>query len=132
MSLSVRHSSVGSAGMTLMKWVVRSEPGRMRRDTQRTYDASMASQYTAKANVKLKILITMEIQQKLEMLIEYEKLDAPTTKKERLGWSMYMANKIVNFLGTRELSLAYGYSPESLSDNKLPNIYQFVHAKLIH
>lgn len=74
----------------------------------------------------------MEIQQKLEMLIEYEKLDAPTTKKERLGWSMYMANKIVNFLGVRELSLMYGYSPESLSDNKLPNIYQFVHAKLIH
>jgi len=83
----------------------------------------MASQSATKANAKLKILITMEIQQKLEMLIEYEKLDAPTTKKERLGWSMYMANKIVNFLGARELSLIYGYSPESLSDNKLPNIY---------
>ena len=79
-----------------------------------------------------KIPKTMEIQKKLEMLIEYEKLDAPATEKERLGWSMYMANKIVYFLGARELSLIYGYSPESLSDNRLPNIYQFVHAKLIH
>lgn len=74
----------------------------------------------------------MDIQQKLEMLIEYEKLDAPTNKKERLAWSMYMANKIVNFLGARELSLLYGFSPESLNDNTLPNIYQFVHIKLIN
>lgn len=73
----------------------------------------------------------MDIRQKLEMLIEYEKLDAPTTKKERLGWSMYMANKIVNFLGARELSLIHGFPPESLSNHNLPNIYQFVHSKLI-
>ena len=94
--------------------------------------ACLPREFKEEANTKLKILITMEIQQKLEMLIEYEKLDAPTIKKERLGWSMYMANKIVNFLGARELSLIYGYSPESLSNSKLPNIYQFVHAKLIH
>lgn len=74
----------------------------------------------------------MNIQQKLEMLIEYEKLDAPVTQKERHAWSMYMANKIVNFLGSRELSLLYGYSPESVSNSKLPNIYQFVHTKLIN
>ncbi len=73
----------------------------------------------------------MNIKQKLDMLIEYERIDAPTDKKQRVAWSMYIAQKIVNFLGARELTLTYNYPLESLQDMRKPNVISMVAAKLM-
>lgn len=72
----------------------------------------------------------MDIQQKLDMLVKYERIDAPTNKKERMAWRMYISEKIVNFLGARELTLIYHYPLESLNDRRLPNVYAMVVGKL--
>lgn len=64
------------------------------------------------------------------MLVEYERIDAPTNKKERIAWRMYISEKIVNFLGERELTLMYNFSLASLEDRGLPNIYSLVANKL--
>lgn len=72
----------------------------------------------------------MDIKQKLDMLVEYERIDAPTNKKERIAWRMYISEKIVNFLGARELTLMYNFSLASLEDRRLPNIYSMVANKL--
>lgn len=72
----------------------------------------------------------MTIQEKLDTLVEYERIDAPTTKKERIMWRMYTAEKIVNFIGAREMSLTYNYPLSSLEDRKMPNVYGMVASKL--
>lgn len=72
----------------------------------------------------------MDIQQKLDTLVKYERIDAPTNKKERMAWRMYISEKIVNFLGARELTLIYHYPLESLNDRRLPNVYAMVAGKL--
>ncbi len=64
------------------------------------------------------------------MLVEYERIDAPANKKERMVWRMYISEKIVNFLGARELTLMYNYPLESLNDRRLPNVYSMVAGKL--
>ncbi len=64
------------------------------------------------------------------MLVEYERIDAPANKKERMAWRMYISEKIVNFLGARELTLMYNYPLESLNDRRLPNVYGMVAEKL--
>lgn len=64
------------------------------------------------------------------MLVEYERIDAPANKKERMTWRMYISEKIVNFLGARELTLMYHYPLESLNDRRLPNVYGMVAGKL--
>lgn len=74
----------------------------------------------------------MDIKQKLGMLIEYERLDAPKDKKSRAAWSMYLAQKIVNFLGARELTLLYNYPLDSLQDMRKPNIFSMVASQLLH
>ena len=74
----------------------------------------------------------MDIKEKLNMLIEYERVDGPTDKKQRAAWSMYLAQKIVNFLGARELTLMYNYSLDSLQDMKKPNVFSMVASKLLH
>lgn len=73
----------------------------------------------------------MEIKHKLDMLIEYERIDRPVNQKERAGWSMYLAQKIVNYLGARELTLTYGYSLESILGQNQPNVYSMVASKLL-
>lgn len=72
----------------------------------------------------------MDIKQKLDMLVEYERIDAPTNKKERMAWRMYISEKIVNFLGARELTLLYNYPLESLNNRQIPNVYAMVAGKL--
>lgn len=72
----------------------------------------------------------MDIKQKLDMLVEYERIDAPINKKERMAWKMYISEKIVNFLGARELTLVYNYPLESLNDRRMPNVYGMVAGKL--
>lgn len=74
----------------------------------------------------------MDIKEKLNMLIEYERVDGPTDKKQRAAWSMYLAQKIVNFLGARELTLMYNYPLDSLQDMKKPNVFSMVASKLLH
>ncbi len=74
----------------------------------------------------------MDIKEKLDMLIEYERVDSPTDKKQRAAWSMYLAQKIVNFLGARELTLMYNYPLDSLQDMKQPNVFAMVASKLLH
>lgn len=64
------------------------------------------------------------------MLVEYERIDAPANKKERMAWRMYISEKIVNFLGARELTLMCNYPLESLNDRRLPNVYGMVAGKL--
>lgn len=64
------------------------------------------------------------------MLVEYERIDAPANKKERMAWRIYISEKIVNFLGARELTLMYNYPLESLNDRRLPNVYGMVAEKL--
>lgn len=64
------------------------------------------------------------------MLVEYERIDAPTNKKARMAWRMYIAEKIVNHLGPRELSFAYNYPIASLEDRRMPNVYSMVAGKL--
>lgn len=64
------------------------------------------------------------------MLVEYERIDAPKSKKERIAWRMYISEKIVNFLGPRELCLAYNYPIVSLENRNLPNVYGMVATKL--
>lgn len=73
----------------------------------------------------------MEIKQKLEMLIEYERIDRPVKRRERAAWSMYISQKIVNYLGARELTLMYNYPLESLQDQHVPNVYAMVASKLL-
>lgn len=73
----------------------------------------------------------MDIKQKLDMLIEYERLDRPVSRKERAGWSMYLAQKIVNYIGARELTLVFNYPLESLQDQRVPNVYSMVASKLL-
>lgn len=72
----------------------------------------------------------MDIIKKLDMLVEYERIDAPTNKKERLAWRMYISEKIVNFLGARELTLMFNYPLASLEDRRMPNVYSLVANKL--
>lgn len=72
----------------------------------------------------------MDIKQKLDMLVEYERIDAPTNKKERMAWRMYISEKIVNFLGARELTLVFNYPLCSLEDRRMPNVYAMVAGKL--
>lgn len=72
----------------------------------------------------------MDIKQKLDMLVEYERIDAPTNKKQRMAWRMYISEKIANFLGARELTLMCNYPLESLNDRRLPNVYGMVAEKL--
>lgn len=72
----------------------------------------------------------MDIKQKLDMLVEYERIDAPTNKKQRMAWRMYISEKIVNFLGARELTLMCNFPLESLNDRRLPNVYGMVAGKL--
>lgn len=72
----------------------------------------------------------MDIIKKLDMLVEYERIDAPTNKKERLAWRMYISEKIVNFLGARELTLMFNYPLTSLEDRRMPNVYSLVASKL--
>lgn len=72
----------------------------------------------------------MDIIKKLDMLVEYERIDAPANKKERLAWRMYISEKIVNFLGARELTLMFNYPLVSLEDSRMPNIYSLVASKL--
>lgn len=50
--------------------------------------------------------------EKMDMLVKYERIDKPQIRKEQVGWSMYLAEKIVNFCGARELSMLLGYDPE--------------------
>lgn len=73
----------------------------------------------------------MDIKEKLNMLIEYERVDGPTDKKQRAAWSMYLAQKIVNFLGPRELTLVYNYPLDSLQDMKKPNVFAMVTSMLL-
>ena len=74
----------------------------------------------------------MDIKQKLDMLVEYERIDSPADKKQKAAWSMYLAQKIVNFLGARELTLVYNYSLDSLQDMRKPNVISMVASKLLH
>ncbi len=72
----------------------------------------------------------MDIKQKLDMLVEYERIDAPTNKKERMAWRMYISEKIVNFLRARELTLVFNYTLCWLEDKRMPNVYAIVEGKI--
>lgn len=72
----------------------------------------------------------MDAKQKMEMLVAYERIDMPKDKKQQAGWSMYLAEKIVNFVGARELSLLMNLP---LPDGgKGPNVIGAVVSKLLH
>lgn len=48
----------------------------------------------------------MTILHNLDMLIQYERIDAPKDANSRYGWKMYTSKKIAEFLGVRSLSVA--------------------------
>lgn len=73
----------------------------------------------------------MTILEKLDMLVQYERIDAPKDKKSRFAWQMYMAHKIVDFLGARELTMMLGLTLESLDERHGPSAYSIVATKLI-
>lgn len=60
------------------------------------------------------------------MLVEYERIDAPKSKRERIAWSMYVSHKIVDYLGNRELTLLHNLPLESLNNQHTLNIYSIV------
>lgn len=72
----------------------------------------------------------MDAKEKMEMLVKYERIDMPSDKKQQAGWSMYLAEKIVNFVGARELSLLMNLPlPDG---SKGPNVIGAVVSKLLH
>lgn len=72
----------------------------------------------------------MDAKQKMEALVAYERIDMPKDKKQQAGWSMYLAEKIVNYVGARELSLLMNLPlPDG---NKGPNVISVVVFKLLH
>lgn len=70
----------------------------------------------------------MNVPEKLDMLIKYERIDSPTTKKERFAWGMYTSEKIANFIGAAALSQFYGLTDERTA--KGPTIYSMIFNKL--
>lgn len=68
----------------------------------------------------------MDIKEKLDTLVAYERIDAPSKAKERYCWKAYTSEKIVNFLGARELTLVYGFVIQSIQNRVLPNVYSMV------
>lgn len=49
----------------------------------------------------------MNTLEELEYLVQYERTDIPPTKEARFGWSMYTAEKIILFLGERNLQMIF-------------------------
>jgi hypothetical protein len=72
-----------------------------------------------------------QLKEKLEMFVKYERIDAPTERKQRFGWAMYTVDKLVNFLGVDELTEAYKAAPKTTSDTLNPNIYMIVRRMLM-
>lgn len=74
----------------------------------------------------------MDAKEKLEMLIAYERIDMPKDKKQKAGWSMYISQKIVNFISPRELTLLMNFPLESIQNPNQPNIFGYVASRLLH
>lgn len=71
------------------------------------------------------------LKEKLDMLVKYECIDAPTTSQERLCWRMYTAEKIANYLGVRDLALAFNLPFQEIAEGKTDRVFGTI-AKMLN